>query len=260
MGHPSDYGDEMDRVHPRLIDAALQGRETGEPALDRAARVVADLRRVLLEEPPSEAAGHLDAMVTAAADGARGSSVLSKRRSGRRRRLSTLPLAAALVLGAGLAWGAVGLPERATETAEEALGAAQERKDAFSKDEEAAGAATEETTHGDEVSAVAKDDSLKGCEKGQAVSAVASSKGNKQGPVHDPCAKGSEAAGQDASAKGKQTAEDARAAAKAKQEAKGDATVEDHGGGPPEGSGPPAGAPGNSGSSAGSGANGNGKP
>lgn len=261
MGGPSDYGDEMDRVNPRLIDAALQGRETGEPALDRAARVVADLRRVLLEEPPSEAAGHLDAMVAAAADGARGSSVLSKRRSARRRRLSTLPLAAALVLGAGLAWGAMGLPDRATETAEEAVGAAQERKDAFSKDEGAAGAGAEET-HGDEVSAVAKDDSLQGCEKGMAVSEVASSKGNKQGPGNDPCAKGSEgkAKGQDASARGKQTAEDAKAAAKAKQEAKGDATVEDHGGGPPEGSGPPAGAPGNSGSSAGSGGNGSGTP
>lgn len=258
MGHPSDYGDEMDRVHPRLIDAALQGRETGEPALDRAARVVADLRRVLLEEPPSEAAGHLDAMVTAAADGARGSSVLSKRRSTRRRRLSTLPLAAALVLGAGLAWGAMGLPERATETAEEAVGAAQERKDAFSKDE--GGTTTEETTHGDEVSAVAKDDSLQGCEKGMAVSEVASSKGNKQGPGHDPCAKGSEGKteGQDASAKGKQTAEDAKAAATAKQEAKSDAAVEDQGGGPPEGSGPPAGTP--SGSSAGSRGKGNGKP
>jgi hypothetical protein len=257
MGHSNDYGDEMDRVDPRLIDAALEGRKTGEPALDRAARVVADLRRVLLEEPPSEAAGHLGAMAAAAAEGARGSSVLSKRRSARRRRLSSLPLAAALVLGAGLSWGVMGPPERATETAREAVAEAQDRKDAGSGE---VGTGTEDANHGEEVSAVAKDDSLQGCEKGQAVAAVASSKGNKQGPGHDPCAKGSEAAGQGGSAKGKQTAEDAKAAAKAKQEAKAaakaDATVEDHGGGPPE----DAGSPGNSGASAASHGNGSGKP
>lgn len=247
MGHPSDYGDEMDRVDPRLIDAALEGRETGEPALDRAARVVAELRRVLIEEPPSDAAGHLDAMAAAAAVEARGSSVLSKRRAARRRRLSSLPLAAALVLGAGLSWGVMGPPERATETAEEAVAAAQDRKDSFS--EEGAVVGNGETNHGQEVSAVAQDDSLEGCEKGMAVSEVASAKGNKQGPGHDPCAKGSEgtAKAQQGSAKGKQIAEDAKA--------------KDHGGGPPEHAGPPAGAPGNSGSSAaGGGGNGNGKP
>jgi hypothetical protein len=248
MGHPSDYGDEMDRVDPRLIDAALEGRETGEPALDRAARVVAELRRVLIEEPPSEAAGHLDAMAAAAAVEARGSSVLSKRRAARRRRLSSLPLAAALVLGAGLSWGVMGPPERATETAEEAVTTAQDRKDSFS--EEGAVVGNGETNHGQEVSAVAKDDSLQGCEKGKAVSEVASAKGNKQGPGHDPCAKGAEGTAkfQQGSAKGKQIAEDAKA--------------KDHGGGPPEHAGPPAGAPGNSGSSAaaGGGGNGNGKP
>jgi len=66
MRHPSDYRDEMDRLDPRLVDAALAGRETGEPALDRAAQLVADLRRALLEEPGPEAAGHLAAMAAAA--------------------------------------------------------------------------------------------------------------------------------------------------------------------------------------------------
>ncbi|MGH2676110.1 MAG: hypothetical protein ACRDKA_11115 [Actinomycetota bacterium] len=226
----------MDRVDPRLVDAALEGRETGEPALDRAAQLVADLRRVLLEEPlPEAAAGHLEAMSAAAGDEARGSTpVLSRRRAARRRRLASMPLAAVLVLGAGLAWGAVTLPDQASDVAEEAVAAAQERANggAETEDAETEDEGTEGATHGQEVSEVAQDDSLQGCEKGMAVSEVASSKGNKQGPKQDPCAKGDQAGGegqargQEASAKGKQTAEDAKA--------KGTG-----GGGPPEDAGSP---------------------
>jgi hypothetical protein len=241
MRPEGDYQGEMDRVDPRLIDAALRGRETGEPALDRAALLVADLRRVLLEGSMPEAAGHLEAMAAAARDEARGSTpVLSKRRAARRRRLASMPLAAALVLGTGLAWGAGTLPEPASDRAEEAVAAAQERGDAGSEPDGAEG--FEGAAHGEEVSAVAKDDSLQGCEKGRAVSEVASSKGNVQGPGHDPCAKGQEgkARGQDASAKGKQTAEDAKADAQAKAEAKAEAQDKpERGGGPPEGAGPP---------------------
>jgi hypothetical protein len=237
MRPEDDYQGEMDRVDPRLIDVALRGRETGEPALDRAALLVADLRRVLLEGSLPEAAGHLEAMAAAARDEARGStSVLSKGRAARRRRMASMPLAAALVLGTGLAWGAGTLPEQASDTAREAVAAVQERGDAGSEKEGAEG--LEGATHGEEVSAVAKDESLQGCEKGMAVSAVASSKGNKQGPAHDPCAKGQEgkARGQEAAAKGKQTAEDAKAKADAK--ARGQDKAES-GGGPPEGAGPP---------------------
>jgi hypothetical protein len=231
MGPQGDYQDEMDRVDPRLIDAALRGRETGEPALDRAALLVADLRRVLLEGSLPEAAGHLEAMAVAARDEARGSTpVLSTRRAARRRRLASMPLAAALVLGTGLAWGAGSLPEPASDRAEEAVAAAQERRDGETDGTEV----SEGVTHGEEVSAVARDDSLQGCEKGMAVSEVASSKGNRQGPGHDPCAKGQEgkARGKDASAKGKQTSGDAKAKSKAKAKA-------EVGGGPPEGAGPP---------------------
>ncbi len=198
----------MDRVDPRLVDAALQGRETGTPALDRAARVVADLRRVLLEEPPPEAvSGHLDAMVSAASVEVRGPTPISSARRARRR-LASLPLAAVLLLGAGLAWGAIEVPEQASDRASEAIAEAQ-------GDDADLGETTEgalEAPHGDEVSAVARDDSLRGCEKGQAVSGVASSKGNKQGPGHDPCAKGEggKARAEERSAKGKQTAGDAR--------------------------------------------------
>jgi hypothetical protein len=226
MGPQGDYQDEMDRVDPRLIDAALRGRETGEPALDRAALLVADIRRVLLEGSLPEAAGHLEAMAVAARDEARGSTpVLSKRRAARRRGLASMPLAAALVLGTGLAWGAGSLPEPASDRAEEAVAAAQERRDGETD-------GTEGSTHGEDVSAIARDDSLQGCEKGMAVSQVASSKGNKQGPGHDPCAEGQagKAGGEEASAKGKQTAEDAKTKAQAKAEG---------GGGPPEGAGPP---------------------
>jgi hypothetical protein len=231
MAPPGDYLDEMDRMDPRLIDAALQGRETGEPALDRAALVVADLRRVLLEEPLPEATGTLEAMAAAAGDEARGSTpVLSRHARGRR--LATMPLAAVLVLGAGLAWGAVGLPEQASDTADEAVAAAQQRGAT-----EVGSEVLEDVTHGQEVSAVARDDSLQGCEKGMAVSEVASSKGNKQGPGHDPCAKGAEgkAGAEEASAKGKQIAEEAKA--KAQATAGGGASLE--GVGKPENAGMP---------------------
>lgn len=227
MRPKDDYQDEMDRVDPRLVEAALRGRETGEPALDRAALLVADLRRVLLEGAMPEAAGHLEAMAVAAGEEARGSTpVLSKRRTARRRRLASMPLAAALVLGAGLAWGAGALPEPASDRAEEAVAVAQ---DAISETDGTE--VSEGTTHGQEVSAVARDDSLQGCEKGRAVSEVASSKGNKQGPGHDPCVKGDEgeARGQEASAKGKQIAEEAKAKAEARPQ----------GAGPPHGAGPP---------------------
>jgi len=232
MDPQGDYQDEMDRVDPRLIEAALRGRETGEPALDRAALLVADLRLVLLEGSLPEAAGHLEAMAVAARDEARGStSVLSKRRAVRHRRLASMPLAAALVLGAGLAWGAGTLPEPASDRAEEAVAAAQERRNGETDGTQA----PEEAGHGEDVSAIARDDSLQGCEKGMAVSELAGSKGNSQGPGHDPCAKGEEgkARGQEASAKGKQTAEDAKANAQAKAEG---------GAGPPEGAGSPEGA------------------
>jgi len=229
MGPQGDYQDEMDRVDPRLIEAALRGRETGEPALDRAALLVADLRRVLLEGSLPEAAGHLEAMAVAARDEARGStSVLSKRRAARRRRVASMPLAAALVLGTGLAWGAGSLPEPASDRAEEAVAAAQERRNGETDGTEA----SEEAGHGEDVSAIARDDSLQGCEKGMAVSELAGSKGNSQGPGHDPCAKGQEGRGRskDASAKGKQTSGDAKDKSKAKAEV---------GGGPPDGAGPP---------------------
>lgn len=240
MGLPRDYGDEMDRVDPRPIDAALSGRETGEPALDRAARVVADLRRVLLEEPSPEAAtGHLEAMVSAASDGARGSTpVLSERR--RRRRFASLPLAAVLLLGAGLAWGAAGLPEQASDTAEDAVAAAQARGGSTP----VASPTGDGVTHGDEVSAVARDDSLQGCEKGRAVSEVAGSKGKAQGPAQDPCARGDEGQSnaEKASAKGKQRSAEAKAEARTEATTKGEtgaASGGGRGGGPPDSAEPP---------------------
>jgi hypothetical protein len=239
MRSSGDYGDEMDREDPRLIESALSGRQTGEPALDRAARVVADLRRVLLEEPSPEAASrHLGAMLSTARS--RGSSVLSRRR----RRIASLPLAAVLVLGAGLSWGAVGISERPPGEVDGTQGA-----------KPVADTLGQDGAHGEDVSAVAQDDSLQGCEKGQAVSEVASANGSRQGPAVDPCAKGEEgkARVEQASAKGKQTAEEAKA--KAKDTAKASA-----GGGPPAGGGPSAaaGPPQHAGPPAGSPGSGNG--
>ncbi len=231
MRRPSDYRDEMDRLDPRLVDAALAGRETGEPALDRAAQLVADLRRALLEEPGTQAPRHLAAMAAAAEHEVWGSStVLSEHRAARpgRRRLAGVALAAVLLLGAGMAWGAVSLPDQASDRAEEAVAAAQERGNGAPEAGQTEGVETEDGTHGEQVGEVAHDDSLEGCEKGQAVSEVAGSNADEGGPKHDPCAKGDEGgqaggAGQEASAKGKAKAEEAKA--------------KDHG--PPEDAGAP---------------------
>ncbi|HVM41653.1 MAG TPA: hypothetical protein VM618_12840 [Acidimicrobiia bacterium] len=66
------------------------------------------------------------------------------------------------------------------------------------------GAGGEDRTHGSEVTSVSQDDTLEGCEKGQTVRSVASSRnqGNPDAPGlredRDPCAAGSEGGAEDA--------------------------------------------------------------
>jgi hypothetical protein len=215
MRHPGDYRDEMDRLDPRTVDAALEGRETGEPALDRAAKLVADVRHVLLAPPgPETLARHVAAMTAAARSADRGYRPVRRAGRPRRRGLRGVALAAALVVGAGVA-GAVTLPDQASDPAEEAVAGEHGGAETGL---EPAGEPAEQSAHGQEVADVAHDDSLQACEKGQAVSDVADSKAdghrNDDPSKDDPCAKGqggSGGGGEEASAEGKTTAQEAKA-------------------------------------------------
>jgi hypothetical protein len=123
-----------------------------------------------------------------------------------RRRIGGLALAATLVLGGGLAAAATLRPQAGEEGW---VGATQ------------AGQPPEQAAHGQAVAAVAQDETLTGCEKGQAVAAVASSKAGEhrqdQAEKPNPCdggdgeAEGSGGRGDEASAFGREIAERARA-------------------------------------------------
>jgi hypothetical protein len=275
MGLPDDYVSEMDALSSDQVEMVLAGRASGERAETRASALVDDLRRALPEEPsPEVAERHLAAMAAAAEE----AGLTRSRRPGMRvltrKRIGGLALAATFLLGGGLA-AAVTLPDEADERALEAVGQGPE-------------VAQEASAHGKAVAEVAQDPSLDGCEKGQAVAAVASSKAPEQpqGPEEDPCAQGEHeengegagnGEGDEASAFGQQTAEEAQAdgrgfgeqtASEAQQDGAGfgqgtageagggtpggDAaqdgleTAEDSSGGAPEEipSGPPEGAPG----------------
>jgi hypothetical protein len=178
-----DYKDEMDRLSPRDIEAIVSGQDLEEPL----ATLVQDLRRDLLEDPaPDVAARHLAAMNDAArqAEGPSAVSTPPRRRNRMRirgqRRAAALAAAATLVLGAGIA-AAVTLPDEASDRAKEAVSNAN-------------GDSSTNAEHGQAVSETARDPSLQGCEKGQAVAAQASTKADEhrqgQGPQEDPCARG----------------------------------------------------------------------
>jgi hypothetical protein len=126
-----------------------------------------------------------------------------------RRRMGGLALAATFLLGGGLA-AAVTLPDEADEQAWEAVGPGPE-------------VSQEASAHGKAVTEVAQDPSLEGCEKGQAVAEVASSKAaeHRQNPADgpDPCAQDEDERNgsvsgkgrrDEASAFGKQTASEAK--------------------------------------------------
>ncbi|HEX2026161.1 MAG TPA: hypothetical protein VHH92_07175 [Actinomycetota bacterium] len=168
-----DYRDEMDALNSDEVEAALSHRAARGA---RAEGLVADLRRALREEPsPEVARAHVEAMLAASA-------ARSERRSTMRgvttRRIGGVALAAVLTLGGTLA-AAVTLPPQADDEAREAVGQGSE-------------VAAEASAHGKAVREVAQDPSLEGCEKGQAVAEVASSKAQGEPPEDverpDPCA------------------------------------------------------------------------
>jgi hypothetical protein len=210
-----DYRDEMEALSPEQVEAVLSGRVAREPVAARAATLVEDLREALREEPsPEVARAHLAAMVAAAEESELSRSIRSGMPVLTRRRIGGLALVATLMMGGGLAAAVTQpeLPEQASEEAWANVGRGPE-------------VAAEASAHGKAVSAVAQDPTLEGCEKGQAVAEVASSKGaeHRQDDADrpDPCAQADDddgngngngnGNGEAASAFGKSIAEQAQA-------------------------------------------------
>lgn len=184
-----DYQDEVERLTNDQIEAILSGGDHFSRPL---ATLVRDVRLDLLEDPSAEiAARHLGAMARAARPPELGPAAAPAARLGRRpvlprRRLTAMGLAAALLLVGGLA-AAVTLPKKVVQPTEDTV-----PNTAPSVAPTATGL-LEEAAHGRAVADVAKDPSLTGCEKGQAVADVASAKAteNREGPAekNDPCAR-----------------------------------------------------------------------
>jgi hypothetical protein len=219
MGPVDDYGDEMDALSPEQVEAVLSGRVPGVPAAARAAALVEDLRGALREEPsPEVTRAHLAAVVAAAEESGLTRSTRSHPPVVARRRVGGLAVAATLVIGGGLTAAAIQpeLPEEADGGAWESIGPGPEVA-------EVAEVAEEVSPHGQAVAAVAQDPTLEGCQKGQAVAALASSKATEHrrddADRPDPCARADRPAGrgngEEASAFGKATAEQAKADGKA---------------------------------------------
>jgi hypothetical protein len=178
MWGPNDYWGEMDRLTSEQIEVTLSGHEApgDEPGAARLAEIVRDLREGLLAEVPAAmAAGHLEAM--AAARRSEPAEVTPERRNDvramTRKRVTLLGLAAALIIGGGLMAAAVTLPDRASETAQQVLG------DLPIPGPTGTPGDPSSNDHGQAVSELARDDSLQGCEKGMAVSDLASSKADE---------------------------------------------------------------------------------
>jgi hypothetical protein len=202
MSHLDDYRDEMERLSSQEAEEVLSGGRPTTGAARGAAAVVERLRTELLSPPsPSVEERHLFEMRAAAGpDEPRRDPMRTN--THRKKRFASLGLAAALVLGAGLA-GAITLPEQASEVAEQRI---EELQPPVGPGE---GGQDDVTTqdasdHGKAVSALAHDDSPEGCEKGRAVSDLASSKADdnrkNEGDRPGPCGPNGGGGGASASA------------------------------------------------------------
>jgi hypothetical protein len=188
----SDYRDEMDSLTPAQLEDILAGREVDDPFASRLSELVRELRHELVSEP-RDARGQVAAMVEAG--GGEPTHVGSRRATMAtftRNRLTVLGVAATLALGMGVA-AAVTLPDQASDRAHEVVGSLPDPQPTGTGPPP--GVPPEDANdHGEAVSSVAQDDSLEGCEKGAAVSGVASSKSadNRQDdpPGPDPCLQG----------------------------------------------------------------------
>jgi hypothetical protein len=182
-----DYQDEVERLTDAEIDTLLSGADRLAGSV---ATLIRDVRLDLLENPsPDVAARHLAAMAAVRPQ----EPVRPNARAARRRRhllprkrLTAIAFAAALLFLAGLA-AAVTLPNKPDQPDP---GTLPTTAPSVAPTEELA----EEPTHGRAVAEVAKDPALTGCEKGQAVAAVASAKAaeprSNPDQKNDPCARG----------------------------------------------------------------------
>lgn len=187
MGLFDDYQDEVERLTDDQVEAILSGEDRSSRALTT---LVRDVRLRLLEGPsPEIAARHVAAMARAArapesSRAAAPMATFGRRRLLPRRRLTAMVLAAALLLVAGLA-AAVTLPKETVRPTQDPVPAIAPSATPPAED------LPEEAAHGQAVADVARDPSLTGCEKGQAVADVASAKAaeNRKGPIqeNDPC-------------------------------------------------------------------------
>jgi hypothetical protein len=188
----SDYPDEMDSLTPAQLEDILAGREVDDPVASRLSELLRELRDELVSEP-RDAGRQVAAMVEAAGEGSAGfASTRSWSSTVTRKRVTLLGVAAVLALGMGAA-AAVTLPDQASDRAREVVGSLPHPQPTGTGPP--SGVPPENANdHGEAVSGVAQDDSLEGCEKGAAVSAVASSKAadNRQDdpPGPDPCLQG----------------------------------------------------------------------
>ena len=189
MAPSGDYPDEMERLTPEQIEAILRGGAVDEPQAEAVGETLRELREALVREPSDEVArAHVEAMAMAASGGpAHEGSRRHTMKTITRRRVATLALAAAMTLGAGVATALV-LPDRADDRAKDAVADLPVPGPTGTPPGDPSAGASD---HGAAVSEVARDDSLSGCEKGQAVAGVASSKAeDRQDDAEkpDPCA------------------------------------------------------------------------
>jgi hypothetical protein len=173
MDPSDDYRDEMGQLRPHEIEAIISRREASDSSAEPLAALVREVRRDLLEDPTAAvAARHLAAMNDAQRKdkGSRAVRTSDDRRGSvpaiSQRRLAAVATAALLLLGAAVAVAVT--PDNAGETA----------KNAVSNDN---------TGHGQAVSDTARNTSLQGCEKGQAIAPQAS---GKTIPANEPCSRG----------------------------------------------------------------------
>lgn len=181
-----DYQDEVERLSDAEIDALL----SGEGHLARpVATLIRDVRLDLLESPsPDIAARHIAAMAAVRPHEPDRPAALVTRLRRRhllpRKRLTAVALAAVLLFLAGLAT-AVTLPIKPDRAKPDTLPTMAPSLAPTEKN------LAEEPTHGQAVAEVAKDPSFTGCEKGQAVAAIASAKAtehrNNPDRANDPC-------------------------------------------------------------------------
>jgi hypothetical protein len=175
MDGPGDYRIEMERLSSHEADRILSGDRPTTGAGRTASALVDALRaELLVVQDPDVARRHLGAMRAAAVPTTRNQGVIPMRVRARKR-LASLALAASLILGAGIA-GALTLPEQASDVAGERVFDVEPNGPKPGNGDDEGSSSDVSSAHGKAVSAVAHDDSTKGCEHGRAVSAVASSK------------------------------------------------------------------------------------